>query len=74
MPYGPDDGTVSGTSTLSALVFAPEIVLPALRRLAARGPRGSDASIRASGFNATVAEAGPAGWISEGLFGLDQGA
>jgi len=73
VPYGPDDGTLCGTSTLSSQVFAPEIVLPALRRLAARGPHGSDASIRASGFNATVTEAGPAGWISEGCFGLDQG-
>jgi hypothetical protein len=73
VPYGPDDGTVAGASTLASLVFAPEIVLPALRRLTARGPGDSDASIRASGFNATVTEAGPTGWMSEGLFGLDQG-
>ena len=73
VPYGPDDGTVAGASTLASLVFAPEIVLPALRRLTARGPGDSDASIRASGFNATVTEAGPTGWTSEGLFGLDQG-
>ena len=69
-PYGPDDGTIAGSSTLSSLVFAPEIALPALRRMAAQH---SDASIRASGFNATIAEAGPNGWMSEGAFGLDQG-
>ena len=73
VPYGPDDGTIAGSSTLSSLVFAPEIALPALRRMATRGRDGGEASIRASGFNATVTEAGPTGWISEGLFGLDQG-
>jgi hypothetical protein len=71
--YGPDDGTIAGSSTLASLVFAPEIALPALRRLAARGPGDRDASIRASGFNATITEAGPDGWMSEGIFGLDQG-
>ena len=73
VPYGPDDGTIAGPSTLSSLVFAPEIALPALRRMAARGPGHSDAWVRASGFNATITEAGPLGWRSEGLFGLDQG-
>ena len=38
-PYGPDDGTIAGSSTLSSLVFAPEIALPALRRMAARERR-----------------------------------
>ncbi|HMA09147.1 MAG TPA: glucoamylase family protein [Ramlibacter sp.] len=73
VPYGPDDGTVCGSSMLSSLVFAPEIALPALRSAAARGPGGPVECIRASGFNATVSEAGPHGWISEGAFGLDQG-
>ena len=73
VPYGPDDGTISGSSTLSALPFAPEIVLPALRRLVRRGRSDGDELIHASGFNETVGEAGPDGWISEGLFGLDQG-
>lgn len=70
VPYGPDDGTIAGPSTLSSLVFAPEIALPALRHMMARD---AGASIRASGFNATAGEAGTAGWISEGFFGLDQG-
>ena len=73
VPYGPDDGTISGSSTLSSLVFAPELVLPALRALRSRSG-GKDATfIRASGFNPTVAEAGPNGWVSAGEFGLDQG-
>jgi hypothetical protein len=73
VPYGPDDGTVSGPALLSSLVFAPEIVLPALRSIAARSPGDTAECIRASGFNPTVSEAGPHGWISDGAFGLDQG-
>ena len=73
VPYGPDDGTISASSTLSSLVFAPEIVLPALRSMMAGGPGDGGESLRASGFNATISEAGPKGWISEGSFGLDQG-
>ena len=73
VPYGPDDGTVSGPAMLSSLVFAPELVLPALRAMWSRCA-GDDASlIRTSGFNPTVAEAGPNGWVSAGEFGLDQG-
>ena len=73
VPYGPDDGTLNGSAMLSSLVFAPEIVLPALRELVARGAGDSGESVRASGFNPTLAEAGTHGWISEGTFGLDQG-
>jgi len=73
VPYGPDDGTICGPSTLSSLVFAPEIVLPALRSLARHGANCRDEWIHASGFNETVTEAGPHGWISQGCFGLDQG-
>ena len=71
VPYGPDDGTICGPATLSSLVFAPEIALPALRSMLAHAPSG--ARVHASGFNPTLAEAGPNGWISEGTFGLDQG-
>ena len=83
VPYGPDDGTISGPSALSSLVFAPEIVLPALRKMLARGAAPDDCVARASGYNDTVrmgapvalAAKGPraARWVSEGTFGLDQG-
>ncbi len=73
VPYGPDDGTITGASIVSSLVFAPQIVLPALRAMAAREPSNMDELVHASGFNPTVSEAGPNGWISEGAFGLDQG-
>ncbi len=73
VPFGPDDGTLDGSALLSSLVFAPEIVLPALKKLVARVPGDAGESVRASGFNPTVTEAGPNGWISEGTVGLDQG-
>ena len=73
VPYGPDDGTVCASATLSALVFAPELVLPALRALASRSGVNDTTLVRVSGFNPTVAEDGANGWESEGEFGLDQG-
>ena len=73
VPYGPDDGTLTGSSVLSSLVFAPEIVLPALRSLLARGGGDEARCIHASGFNPTLSDCGPNGWIAEGTFGLDQG-
>ncbi|MEO7938359.1 MAG: glucoamylase family protein [Burkholderiaceae bacterium] len=73
VPYGPDDGTIAGSSMLSSLVFTPELVLPALRTWRARSQRDEGELVRASGFNATVTEMGPNGWVSQGEFGLDQG-
>lgn len=73
VPYGPDDGTLCASATLSSLVFAPELVLPTLRALASRCGTEDDGLVRASGFNPTVVEAGPNGWVSAGEFGLDQG-
>ena len=73
VPYGPDDGTISGSAMLSSLVFAPEIALPALRGLTTRAGADPDELLRASGFNPTLGEDGPSGWVSEGTFGLDQG-
>ena len=42
MPYGPDDGTLAGPSVLASLVFAPEIALPAIRRMLAHGSATND--------------------------------
>jgi len=72
VPWGPDDGTITGSSTVASLVFAPDIAMPALREMFHRRP-GAGRSVHASGFNDTAAAPGPAGWISEGEFGLDQG-
>ena len=72
-PYGPDDGTLCGPAMLGALVFAPEIALPAVRNLYALGTCGEGEAVRASGFNATVDEPGQQRWISPHELGLDQG-
>jgi len=71
VPYGPDDGTIAGSSTLSSLVFAPEIVLPALRALQADGAVDDADFIRASGFNATLGDAPGTAWTTADIFGLD---
>ena len=83
VPWGPDDGTLSGPSVLSSLAFAPELVLPALRKMLARGAAPGKGVVRASGYNDTVRMGAPVtvttqpkrtvGWVSEGNFGLDQG-
>jgi hypothetical protein len=77
VPWGPDDGTINGSSVVAALVFAPEIALPALRLLWHMPTGGQGRAVHASGFNATAAAGaagvGDAGWVSEGEFGLDQG-
>jgi hypothetical protein len=83
VPWGPDDGTITGSSVVGALVFAPDIALPALRRMVDRADQAQGRCVQASSFNATVgprADKGAAGgdsgqgmWISEGEFGLDQG-
>lgn len=73
VPYGPDDGTLCGSSIVSSLVFAPELVLPALRKLWLRNDVQDTTFIRASGFNPTLTDAGANGWVSSGEFGLDQG-
>ena len=73
VPYGPDDGTIAGSATLGALVFAPEIALPAIRKLYSGGSHGDGERIRASGFNPTAGEPGALDWIATGEFGLDQG-
>ncbi len=72
-PYGPDDGTLCGPAMLGALVFAPEIALPAVRNLYALGTCGEGEVVRASGFNATVDDPGQQRWISPDELGLDQG-
>ena len=77
VPWGPDDGTITGSSVVASLVFAPDIALPALRLIFDKPDGGRGRSVHASGFNATAAggaaEGGNPEWISEGEFGLDQG-
>jgi hypothetical protein len=76
VPWGPDDGTINGSSVVASLVFAPDIALPALRQMYGKATAGNARAVHASGFNATATahpESGSPSWISEGEFGLDQG-
>lgn len=74
-PYGPDDGTISPCGVVASLPFAPEIVLPALGYFQENYPAVFGQFGVASGFNPTWPQggAGPAGWVSDGFFGVDQG-
>ena len=73
VPYGPDDGTLSGWAALASLPFAPEIVLCTARDMLQRYPEMLSAQRYANSFNPTLANAGGSAWVSPGHFGLNQG-
>ena len=73
VPYGPDDGTLSGWAALASLPFAPEIAMCAARNMLHRYPEMVCAQQYTSSFNPTIASADRGAWISAGHFGLDQG-
>ncbi|MEO6967141.1 MAG: glucoamylase family protein [Rhodanobacteraceae bacterium] len=73
VPYGPDDGTLSGWAALASLPFAPEIALRAVRTMLQRYPEMLPSRQYVSGFNPSLASADRGVWVSEGHFGLDQG-
>jgi hypothetical protein len=67
IPYGPDDGTIAPSATLSCLPFTPDVALAAMRAMLERHPSMAPDLRLPSGFNPTLA------WTSPGYFGLDQG-
>jgi hypothetical protein len=73
VPYGPDDGTLSGWAALASLPFTPELALRAARNMLDRYPEMLPAQQYASSFNPSLAGADRAAWVSAGHFGLDQG-
>ena len=73
VPYGPDDGTLSGPAVLSTLPFAPALALDATRNLLARYPQILSENQLASSFNPSLLDADGRIWISNGHYGLDQG-
>ena len=74
VPYGPDDGTIAPAAALASLPFAPALALSAVRRFLELYPEWTDTWRLPSGFNRSAPGADSRGWISEGYFGLDQGA
>lgn len=78
VPYGPDDGTISPSSTLACIAFEPALAVQAFDAMRTTYPRILHDGCLASGFNPGVCNpgmrAGDDGyWVSPGLFGLDQG-
>jgi hypothetical protein len=73
-PFGPDDGTVSPWAAVASLPFAPEIVIPSIRRfnkLLAQEPSrfGFNAS-----FNPSYRDRDArAGWVSPWHYALNEG-
>ena len=74
VPYGPDDGTIAPAAVLASLPFAPALALSAVRRFLELYPEWKDNWRLPSGFNRSAPGADSRGWVSEGYFGLDQGA
>jgi hypothetical protein len=73
VPYGPDDGTLSGSAALASLPFAPVIALCAARNMRQRFPEMLSANQYSSGFNPSLTSQDRRPWVSSGKFGLDQG-
>ena len=72
-PYGPDDGTIAGSGATGSIVFAPEIVLPMVRKLVAVAGQTLGQRVLASGFNATVVDAEGQPWVAGAQVGFDLG-
>jgi len=75
VPYGPDDGTLAPWAVVASLPFAPEIVLPTLKRWLATSPKITNAYGLVCSVNPTFPSrrSGRSGWISKDHFALDQG-
>ncbi len=74
-PYGPDDGTIAPWAAATSLPFAPEVVLPTLRRFeelhVGEGSRYGFESAFNPTFPATEGENGD--WTCPWVYGIDQG-
>jgi hypothetical protein len=73
IPSGPDDGTLAPWAVAASLPFAPEIVLPSLRRLNDDYPEMVNEYGFKCSYNPTFTVNGQKGWVSKGYYGLDQG-
>jgi hypothetical protein len=73
IPYGPDDGTLAPWAVAASLPFAPEIVLPSLKRLNHDYPEITSKYGFKCSHNLTFNSGKQKGWIAKGYYGLDQG-
>ncbi|HET6670337.1 MAG TPA: glucoamylase family protein [Pyrinomonadaceae bacterium] len=72
-PHGPDDGTLAPWAVAGSLPFAPEVVLPSLKRLNEDYPEMTNKYGFKCSYNPTFTSGKKKGWVSEGYYGLDQG-
>src|SRR5687767_5513956 len=73
VPHGPDDGTLSPWAVAASLPFAPEVVLPTLRRINEDYPDITSKYGFKCSYNPTFRAGKRKGWVSKGYYGLDQG-
>jgi hypothetical protein len=73
VPHGPDDGTLSPWAVAASLPFAPEVVLPTLRRINEDYPDITSKYGFKCSYNPTFRAGKRKGWVSQGYYGLDQG-
>jgi hypothetical protein len=75
IPYGPDDGTLAPWAVAGSLPFAPEVVLPSLKRINKNYPDMTSKYGFKCSYNPTFTSSGgkAKGWVSQGYYGLDQG-
>ncbi len=73
VPYGPDDGSLSGWAAVASLPFAPQVAMRAIRRMQQRYPEMLRDDRYASSFNPGLPGHYGEVWVSPGHYGLDQG-
>ena len=73
IPNGPDDGTLAPWAVAGSLPFAPEVVLPSLKRINNDYPEMTSKYGFKCSYNPTFTSGKKKGWVSQGYYGLDQG-
>jgi hypothetical protein len=73
VPYGPDDGTLAPWAVIASLPFAPEIVLPTIKRFDETFPQLTSKYGFKCSYNPTFSSGSQEGWLAKGYYGLDQG-
>lgn len=75
IPNGPDDGTLAPWAVAGSLPFAPEVVLPSLKRINQNYPDMTSKYGFKCSYNPTFTSGKRQGkgWVSQGYYGLDQG-
>ena len=66
-------GTLAPWAVTASLPFAPEVVLPSLRRLNKQYPEITNEYGFKCSYNPTFTSGRRKGWMSNGYYGLDQG-